>query len=275
MRRHRLAAAALGSVLAGAGAALAASPPLAQHRAVYDLSLAGSRGSRAVETARGRIALDFTGDACEGYATKYRQVTVLDSGETGTRTSDLRTTSFEAPDGRSFQFKSESGSDRRATETLDGRAEQREGGLTVALKQPKPESYSVTGETLFPTAHMKRLIDAARAGERTLEVKVFDGSDDGRKVYDTLAVIGRPVAPGEAEPGEAPLRQPAMTQLSRWPVTLSYFAPGQGERTPIYTIAFDLYENGVSGALRLDYGDFALRGEITTLEVLPHSPCRR
>jgi hypothetical protein len=202
-------------------------------------------------------------------------VTVLDSGETGTRTSDLRTTSFEAPDGRSFQFKSESGSDRRATETLDGRAEQREGGLTVALKQPKPESYSVTGETLFPTAHMKRLIDAARAGERTLEVKVFDGSDDGRKVYDTLAVIGRPVAPGEAEPGEAALRQPAMAQQARWPVTLSYFAPGQGERTPIYTIAFDLFENGVSGALRLDYGDFALRGEITTLEVLPDSPCRR
>ena len=57
---------------------------------------------------------------------------------------------------------------------------------------------------LFPTAHMKRLIAAARAGDRPLNVKVFDGSDDGRKVYDTLAVIGRRIAPGAGEASSPP-----------------------------------------------------------------------
>ena len=53
-----------------------------------------------VESARGRIAIDFGGDACEGYTLKYRQVTVLDSGETGRAPSTLRTATFEAGDGQ-------------------------------------------------------------------------------------------------------------------------------------------------------------------------------
>src|SRR5688572_4217060 len=80
---------------------------LSPHRAVYDLTLAKSGGSRSVEGAKGRIAFDFTGDACEGYVLNYRQVTVLESGETGARTSDLRTNTFESGDGRSLRFKTD------------------------------------------------------------------------------------------------------------------------------------------------------------------------
>jgi hypothetical protein len=218
---------------------------LAPHRAVYDLSLAKSGGSRGVESARGRIALDFGGDACEGYELKYRQVTVLESGETGGRTADLRTTTFEDGDGRSFR-----------------------------LRRPKRDSFPIAGDTLFPSAHMKRLIEAARAGETTVGVKVFDGSDDGRKVYDTLAVIGRRIEPGAVE-GEPASNHETLAKTARWPVTLSYFAPGDGERTPIYVISFEMYENGVSRALTLDYGEFALKGAVQSIEMLPPSACQR
>ncbi len=122
---------------------------------------------------------------------------------------------------------------------------------------------------------MKRLITAARAGETTLNAKVFDGSDDGRKVYDTLAVIGRRIEPGQGTGLETAARQDGLMRLPRWPVTLSYFAPGDGERTPIYTISFELYENGVSRALKLDYGDFALKGELQRLDLQPYSACQR
>src|SRR3712207_5884759 len=81
---------------------------LVPHRAVYDLSLLRSGGSNGVESARGRIAFDFGGDACEGYTLKYRQVTVLDSNESGQRTLDVRTATFEAADGRSMRFKTDS-----------------------------------------------------------------------------------------------------------------------------------------------------------------------
>ena len=262
-------AALVATGLAATGFAASAAPTsLAPHRVVYDLSLAKATGTRGVENARGRIAFDFLGDNCEGYALTYRQVTVLESGEVGSKTSDMRTATFEAGDGRSFRFRTDSEMEGAAAKKLDGDAERRrEGGLAVRLKQPKPERFTFGDDPLFPSDHMKRLIAAARAGETTFSIKVFDGSDDGHKVYDTLAVIGRRLEPGAEEAIEAPLRIAAMQKLARWPVTLSYFTAGRGEQTPVYTITFELYENGVSRALKLDYGEFALKGDVAQFEL--------
>ena len=54
---------------------------LAPHRAVYDLKLSKSHGSRGVQAVRGRILYDFSGNACDGYDLQFRQVSELDSGE--------------------------------------------------------------------------------------------------------------------------------------------------------------------------------------------------
>src|SRR5207253_1759163 len=58
------------------------------HRAVYDLQLGETRGSSSVETMRGRIVYDFSGNACDGYALKFRQVTQIGVSGGGQNTSD-------------------------------------------------------------------------------------------------------------------------------------------------------------------------------------------
>ena len=272
---RRAAGPGLAAGLLLATAAGAATPiTLANHRAVYDLSLAESSGTRAVESARGRIVIDFTGDACKGYTMQTRQVTVLESGETGSRTSDLRNTTFESGDGRSYRFKTNTVLNGAPGQIVDGTAESATDLLKVKLKEPKRDQFQDSGAVLFPTVHMRHLIQAAREGRSTVSVKVFDGSDDGRKVYDTLAVIGRQgTAPADKAPErDKPLKDGTMAAMPRWPVTLSYYVPGQGERTPIYVLSFDLYENGVSGALRLNYGEFAIVGDLTRLDTMPASP---
>jgi hypothetical protein len=35
-----------------------------------------------------------------------------------------------------------------------------------------------------------------------------------------------------------------------------------------------MYENGISRALKLDYGDFVIDGKMTSLEVLPAKGCQ-
>ena len=250
-------------------------PQLAPHRAVYDLSLASSRGARTVESAQGRIAFDFTGDACEGWALKFRQVTVIQSAESGTKTSDLRTANFESGDGKTFRFRNDTGSGEGPAQTVDGNAERKSNALAVRLTAPKPDNATLDGEAVFPNTQMRDLIVAARAGIPTVSMKLFDGSDDGRTVYETLSVIGRKIEPGNVDGLEEAAKQEGLTKLARWPVTMSYFKPGRRDDTPIYTLGFDLYENGVSRALRLDYGDFSLKGEMTRLELLPGKGCQR
>ncbi|HKH33091.1 MAG TPA: cell envelope integrity EipB family protein [Beijerinckiaceae bacterium] len=279
MQPFRIASSFLATALLAATAAVAqpaAGVPLAAHRVVYDLTLAGTAGARGLEAARGRIAFDFLGDNCDGYALTYRQVTVLEGGEIGTRTSDLRTATFESGDGKSFRFKTESDTQGAPAKKLDGDAERnKDGVLAVRLKQPKSDRFSFGEGPVFPSDHMKRLIAAARAGETTMSIKIFDGSDDGHKVYDTLAVIGRKIEPGKDDGVEAALRTDAMRKLARWPVTLSYFTGGRGEQVPVYVISFELYENGVSRALKLDYGEFALKGDVTRFELMPGKDCQR
>ena len=261
--------------LASASAApAAATVRLVPHRVVYELSLAGSRGEKGVEAARGRIAFEFTGNACEGYALRYRQVTVIEGSETGTKLSDLRTVNYESGDGRTFRFRNDVKLAGASPQVVDGLAERRAGArMAVTLRAPKRETLALGPDVVFPNAQMRDIITAARAGRTTLSLKVFDGSDDGRKLYETLAIIG-PRSDGSAAP-EPAAQQPALKGLARWPVTLSYFDRGREDRTPSYVLSFDLYENGISRALRLDYGDFALKGEMARLDLLPDRGCAR
>jgi hypothetical protein len=249
---------------------------LVPHRAVYVLSLASSSGaSRNIDSASGRIAFDFGGDACEGYTLKYRQVTILESGEVGERTLDARSATYESGDGKAMRFKTESHLEGGSEDAVDGEAEVRGDRLAVRLKEPRKETAALPGPVIFPTEHMKRLIEAAHAGQTTVALKVYDGSDDGKRVFDTLAVIGHRVEPGAGQNLEAPAKQAVLVALPRWPMTISYFKAGSGDLTPAYTISFELYENGISRALKLDYGDFALKGDLASLDVLPYGACER
>jgi hypothetical protein len=246
---------------------------LAQHRAVYDLKLDTVRPSRNVDAATGRIAFDFTGDACDGYALSFRQVTVIDSSESGQRQIDVRTTNFEDGDGKLFRFKTQSSLGGRLEDRVDGIAERRGDGYRVQIRQPKADRFEFGSDVIFPSEHLKRVVQAAQRGETTLNVKVYDGSDEGKQVYDTFAVIGRAIAPGSLASLEEAIRKPEFEAQTRWPVSISYFKTGSGEVTPAYAISFELFENGVTRALLLDYRDFRMRGELVKLEMMTPSPC--
>jgi hypothetical protein len=144
----------------------------------------------------------------------------------------------------------------------------------VAIARPKKDRLDVSADVLFPSAHMRKLIEAAQAGGSLLAVKVYDGSDDGLKVYDTLSVIGRKIEDSGRQP-EEPAVKAGLDKVERWPVTVSYFTEGTGERVPVYTVSFDLFDNGIIGALKLDYGSFVLKGEMKQLDVLGGSKCQR
>jgi hypothetical protein len=262
--------------------AVAAPPPdevfLAPHRAVYDLKLSKSRGSRGIEAVRGRILYDFSGNACDGYELQFRQVSELDSGEGKTALSDLRSTTWEDGSAKAFRFNSENLLDDKRTDAVDGHADRNAKTVAVNLSKPKEKNFTVPVSAVFPTEHMRRIIAAAREAKSILEFPVYDGSESGEKLYSTLTVIGRPIAPGSKPPADATAKVPELTKLARWPVTISYFeqqdaAERTGEQTPVYAISFELYENGISRALVLEYADFTINGEMTALELKEPKPC--
>jgi hypothetical protein len=251
---------------------------LVPHRATYELTLGQTRENAQVASVRGRILYDFDGNACDGYTLKFRQVSELDSGEGKTSTSDLRSTTWEGGDAKSFKFTSENFVDQNLVDTVDGHAEHGASVTAVDLAKPEHKTLDLDHAVVFPTQHMIRAIEAARAGKTILDFPVYDGSDTGDKVYDTLTVLGRKLEAGERKHDDAAAAEQKLANVPRWPVTISYFEKTKEQKSteqlPVYAIGFELYENGISRALSLDYNDFVVFGKLNSLEIKEPKPCR-
>jgi hypothetical protein len=265
------------ALIADLGAQRATALPageLASHRAIYELKLAHTRGNSSAVGARGRILYDFSGNSCDGYALQFRQVSELDNGEGKVTLSDLRSTTWEDGAAKKFIFKSQNYLNETLVDTVDGQAERERDKVAVQLTQPAARTFDLEPTMVFPTDHMRRIIEAAREGKSILELPVYDGSEKGEKVYNTLTVIGPAIAPNERVPTDAAGSQQALAALKRWPVTVSYFdRTARDDQAPVYSIRFEVYENGVSRALMLDYNDFAISGELTSIELRNSTPC--
>jgi hypothetical protein len=268
------------AALASAGRAEAtASGAFLSHQALYDLSLLKSRGSNSISSARGRILYSFSGSACEGYTSEFRQVSEMNSGDDKMTLSDLRSTSWEDAAGKTYRFKIDSRMNDVESSPIDGIAERVGDHITVKLKQPETKTFTLDGSTVFPTEQIERIIDAAKAGKSILEQTVYDGSDNGEKVFSTLAVIGQPIRGEQNVASPDPSTEnDVMKSMTRWPVTVSYYdrdaKSEDGEQTPLYAMSFELFENGVSRALVLDYNDFVISGALGKFNVKDSKPCK-
>lgn len=276
-----VAGAALASVALGAASQAALAKPgvmFLPHQALYDLSLVKTRNNTSISTVRGRILYNFSGNACEGYTSNFRQVSEIESGEGKNSLSDLRSSSWEDASGKSYRFKIDTKMNDGDATDVDGVAERTGNHITVKLKQPVQKTFTLDGSTVFPTEQIERIIEAAREGKRLLNLSVYDGSDNGEKVYNTLTVIGQPIKGDAAAASPDPATtDDGLKSLTRWPVTVSYYdrdaKPNSGEQTPVYAMSFELYENGVSRSLVLDYNDFVLAGAMGKLDVKAGKPC--
>jgi hypothetical protein len=256
----------------------AANGTFLSHQALYELSLVKSRAN-SISSARGRILYSFTGSACEGYTSEFRQVSEMDNGENKLTLSDLRSTSWEDAAGKTYRFKIDSRMNDVQTSPIDGIAERVGDHITVKLKQPQAKTFNLDGSTVFPTEQIQHIIAAAKEGKTILEQTVYDGSDNGEKVFSTMAVIGQPIQGDRTIASPDPSTEnDAMKSTTRWPVTVSYYdhdtKPEEGEQGPLYAMSFELFENGVSRQLVLDYNDFVISGALGKFNVKDAKPCK-
>jgi len=260
---------------------------LASHRAVYEMTL-GNRSDRSeVVSVDGRLVYEFSGSKCEGWTSRFRLVTRLalagggssdgERRESGTsRLTDQRTTAWEDGEGKSFDFLNQNFIDDRLVEDSKGLARHDDGRTSVRLDHPAPKTLDLSDKVKFPTEHLAAIIDAAKAGKTVAEIDLYDGSETGEKVYRTTVVIGREQTGDDDTSAEPAAAAEWMKGKRRWPVDISYFDPAKasgGEVTPDYQMSFVLYENGVSRKMRLDYGDFSLKGTLSALTELPVTTC--
>jgi hypothetical protein len=264
----------------GPAQALAGSEPnkLVAHRAIYEMELDDTHsisGVSGITGIDGRMVFEFTGSECDGYSLNMRLVTQMTDSQDQTNVTDLRSSTWEQGNGRTFRFQSSQFVNEKPTDVTNGRAvrETPNEAIRVKLSQPARAELKLTGPVLFPTQHSLALIEKARAGQTLFQARIYDGSEKGQKVYDTTAVIGRVVPPGADRSLEPVAKDKGLGELASWPVSIGYFDEQGGDLTPSYQIDFRLYDNGVSRELLIDYGNFSIHGTLTSLEYLKTPEC--
>jgi hypothetical protein len=264
--------------LASPAGALAAKEPtkLVAHRAVYEMTLDDARSASGITGIDGRMVFEFTGSECDGYSLNMRMVTQMTDSQGQTNLTDLRSSTWEQADGQKFRFQSSQYLNDKLGDVTMGRAVRAapSADVKVNISQPAHGELDLPGRVLFPTQHSLALIDAALSGQSMFQAQIYDGSEKGRKVYDTTAFIGKMIQPGaEAARLEAPAKDKGLGDLASWPVSIGYFEAKGGDLIPSYQIDFRLYANGVSRELLIDYGDFSIHGTLTSLEYLKATEC--
>jgi hypothetical protein len=249
---------------------------VAPHRAVYDLQLLRATQGANVGSVSGRMAYEVSGSECDGWTVSFRLVNRFDYKEGTPRLFDTQSSSWETGDGKEMTYSekefvdSKQEGEKRVSVV---RAEKDSVG-EVSITLPQQKKTSIPAETVFPMRHQLRLMEAAAKGETRDVSLVYDGSDE-EKTVRAISTIGQRVNAGEGKKDKDNAQAAPLQSLSSWPVTIGYYsAEEDNSETPLYQINFDMYENGVSSSLVMDYGSFALSGKLAHLELLKAEACQ-
>jgi EipB-like len=248
---------------------------LAAHRAIYDLSATRLDSGSGYSAIDGRLAYELDGTACDGWAVTYRIANRYVQAEKGTQLLDTQLTTWESGDGLEMNLSQKQYVEGNldSEEKLKVKREKADQEAKGSMTQPKALDFTVPSQALFPSTHQVHLLDLAKKGTARDSSIVFDGSD-GEKTYKAVTFIGKMRMPGTYLPDKNNAEAAPLKGLTSWPMTISYFpANDENVEKPVYQASFNMYENGVSTDLVLDYGTYALKGKLAKLDMLKSDKC--
>jgi hypothetical protein len=240
---------------------------LQPHVAAYRLGLDRRPGASVLEEVRGGLVIEWQQE-CDAWLSRQRLGFVATTDGGGTLNHDVRFTSWETADGSILRYAVRSFEDDELQEEFRGIAELEPGAGGVAdFTEPHEEAVTLPSGTVFPTEHIRLVLEAADAGKHFVSHEVFDGFG-----FDALTQVSSVI--GAARPLEPlPGITPDTGSKSAWPVTMAYYNIGRGETEPEFQATFLLDDKGILYDVLLDYGDFRLAASLENLEMLEPPDC--
>ncbi|MFP3945038.1 MAG: EipB family protein, partial [Alphaproteobacteria bacterium] len=161
----------------------------APYRGTYEMSMRRADPTTGIHGASGQMTMEWM-DVCEGYTLNQRIMTELIFREGENMVTDLRVSTWESRNGKKFRFSYHNYVNGEPAEVSQGEAERNGDGSGQAdYKWPQGKEAQFPPGTVFPTAHGREVVRAARAGRRSFSRIVFDGAPDGA-LYRAVAFIG-------------------------------------------------------------------------------------
>ena len=266
----RLAAAVMAATLLSPEGAVAAEPQndLRPHRAVYDAKLYRADAASGISSVSGTMvaALEKT---CDGWIMAQQLGADVSLANGLTTRQEIRFAGWESLDGLSYRFASRQALGR-AEVAMKGSAQlTKQGGAgTATFEAPTRKTIDLPEGTVFPVAHTRILVEAARNGKKWDSRILFEGGG-GAGPQRVTAFIS---AAKDPEP-EAVKRLGPLLDQRAWPVRMAIFELDSQNAEPSFEIEALQLANGISRTLILDLGVFTLKLDLQSVEALAEPKC--
>ncbi|KEG20085.1 EipB family protein [Bartonella bacilliformis] len=235
---------------------------LRPHRIIYDFKLDDVPSEMKALGMSGRLVHELTGSECKGYKIRSRFINRMYTKNMQERAIDQQIVSYETSDGREFHFEVNDNVGQEVTHNIQGIAERTDDGIVVKLRKPKEDVYKLPLAD-FPTMYLKTIIRKAKANHNLYQATVFDGTGNANKIIKKSVIIGEK---------QALLSDSKMEKLDRedyWPVQISYYDDEKNKGgLPTYHMNFFLSETGIMRDLSINYGEFSMRADLVSFELL-------
>ena len=262
------AAAVLASACLWAGSASAVE--ITAHRALYTMTLGGSKTDSGVTGAHGEMGYQW-GETCDGWTVEQRYELTINYSESQDVNIVSNFVTWESKDGLRYRFNQKESRNGTVNEEIRGSA-QLDGpgkGGAVTFEKPQPQTMKLPAGTLFPSSHTILLIEKAQAGENFISRQVFDGATAEGAVL-VSAVIGLKIDP-DADPKDK--LTDAILQRPGYRVRLAFFPADTRTEKPDYELGMLLLDNGISRDMTIDYGDYTIKAKLNKIEPLGKPHC--
>jgi hypothetical protein len=276
IERWRIACGAAALAFASLWNGSASAVDITAHRALYTMSLAGSKTDSGVTGAQGQMGYQW-GETCDGWTVEQRYELTINYAESQDVKIVSNFVTWESKDGLRYRFNQKETRNGTVDEEIRGSA-QLDGpgkGGSITFEKPQPQTIKLPAGALFPSAHTILLIQKAQAGENFVSRQVFDGATVEGAVL-VSAVIGPKIEPKvKAEPTAAndPVLDDPVLQRPGWRVRLAFFPADTKAEKPDYELGMMLIDNGISRDMVIDYGDYTIKAKLNKIQALGKPHC--
>ena len=237
-------------------------------RGVYTLRQRGNAESNGTVAMSGRMVLEAR-LTCDELATMMTMDIRATSGAT-TATLKLEQRASETRDGRIYRFSAVTYERGRELERREGQAvlQSRDGPGEAKIKGVAGEDLRLESGTVLPGTHMLRVMQAALAGKKEVEHRVFHGLEQMRITNSRAQIVGAGRSgkgPGLGEFADKP----------GWTIREEIKPVGGLPGGTAQTSEAFVTEDGVTTAISISVQGLQLQGTPLSIEKLPRPDCKR
>ena len=243
---------------------------LTPHKALYDIDLVATRSGSQIINISGKMFYEWK-PACDAWTTDHRFNLFYEYADSPGMKISSDFSTFEAFDGKSFNFTSRRKRDGTLYQELRGSADLTGPGGKAVFTMPEGLSYELTPGMLFPMGHTIEMVKQARAGNKFFNATVFDGSDEEGPIEINTFIGKKANAMAEIKPS----KNLDMTLLNTpaWNVRRAVFPTENPEEHADYEMTMIFHDNGVISDMLIEYDDFSVTQKLVALEKLEGEKC--